>query len=93
MEDLSEVGSHMASPFGQRFTAKSAAPGTKSFDSNLTERIERSGEAFSEYMSMSTKTRLELDGPSRVLPEQRRETKPEDLPSECRLTLAILRPK
>jgi hypothetical protein len=49
--------------------------------------------AFSEYMSVSTEARLELDGPSRVLPEQRRETKPQDLPVARRLTLAILRPK
>jgi len=46
--------------------------------------------AFSEYMSMSIETRLELDGPSRVLSEQRRETEPEDLPAARRLTLAIL---
>ena len=49
--------------------------------------------AFSQYMSVSTKTRLELDTPSRIPPEQRRATEPEDLPAARRLTLAILRPK
>jgi len=44
-------------------------------------------------MSVSTETRLELDGPSRGLPDQRRETASVDLPAARRLTLAILRPK